>query len=194
MKIIEISLCTALILLGIYIDFNSPTGMSWSTLPILAGAYIAGWVVHKNSVAFDHSSRLTEKIERVIWGKFPHMEVWRGYQIQYLQRVWSPADAPETIMFVAIKHANGLIYSIGKPGRHHDVMDIMTEYEHGNDPDEPSVDAFEDQGFVTSRGRYVSRYEGASIARRNNQLIREPTPYDELTSEDLFHGGVHVSK
>lgn len=47
----------------------------------------------------------------------------------------------------------------------------------------------EDQGFMTSVGRYVDRKEAFKIAKANNQLIHKMFDYDEegvLTSEDLY--------
>ena len=72
-----------------------------------------------------------------------------------------------------------VIYDVPRPGRHHDVLSVMPEYVAvASHPD--------DQGFVTSAGRFVDRAEAALIARAAGQLIREPTPANMLTSEDVW--------
>ena len=52
----------------------------------------------------------------------------------------------------------------------------------------PNLPGRKEQGFLTSKNRYVSRSEGFTIALQNNQLI---LPYREgqekiLISEDLY--------
>ncbi len=52
----------------------------------------------------------------------------------------------------------------------------------------PNLPTRSEQGFLTSKNRYVSRSEGFTIALQNNQLL---LPYREgqekiLTSEDLY--------
>jgi hypothetical protein len=86
----------------------------------------------------------------------------------------------ETIERAAILY-NGTIYSVPRPGRHHTVIRMMAR---DNFPNEAM--ALKNQGFVTSTGRFVDRYEGAKIARAAGQIIREPTPPDMLTSEDVW--------
>lgn len=86
----------------------------------------------------------------------------------------------ETIERAAIFY-NDTIYSVPRPGRHHTVIKMM--YDDGF-PTEAM--ALKNQGFVTSAGRFVDRYEGARVARAAGQIIREPTPPDMLTSEDVW--------
>ena len=55
----------------------------------------------------------------------------------------------------------------------------------------PDIPGRDDQGFLTSKDRFVSRSDGFEIALRNNQLL---LPYVEgqmriLTSEDLYMNG-----
>ena len=86
----------------------------------------------------------------------------------------------ETVARAAIFY-NGTIYSVPRPGRHHTVIQMMV---HDGFPDEAMH--LKNQGFVTSTGRFVDRYEAAKIARAAGQIIREPTPPDMLTSEDVW--------
>lgn len=84
----------------------------------------------------------------------------------------------ETIVCAAIRH-NGVIYSVPRPGRHHNVCQLM--FENGL-----PTEAMREQGFLTSEHRFVNRYEAAAIARAAGQIVREPTPPDMLTSEDVW--------
>lgn len=86
----------------------------------------------------------------------------------------------EMIVRAAIQY-NGTIYSLPAPARHHNVMTLML---NDNMPSEAM--ALQNQGFVTSTGRFVDRYEGCRIARAAGQLWRRPTPDDMLTSEDVW--------
>lgn len=86
--------------------------------------------------------------------------------------------ALETVATAAIR-VGPVVYIVPRPGRHHDVLRAM--------PEDVAVNShIDDQGFVTSAGRFVDRKEAAAIARAANQLIREPTPRDMLTSEDVW--------
>jgi hypothetical protein len=97
-----------------------------------------------------------------------------------LARRYFKADARETIIRAAIFY-EGTIYSVPPPGRHHTVIQMMAR---DGFPDEAM--RLQNQGFVTSTGRFVDRYEAARIARAAGQIIREPTPSDMLTSEDVW--------
>jgi len=82
--------------------------------------------------------------------------------------------------------------------RHHSCYETIAHI-LGLDPstDNSAFDKIEglpgrdDQGFLTSKDRFVDRAEGFEIALRNNQLL---LPYHEgqqriLTSEDLYMNG-----
>jgi len=113
---------------------------------------------------------------------------------KWLRKIASEVDAPsptrdcgwsiawssmtETIVVAAIR-IGGVVYAVPRPGRHHDVLKVMPEREAADS-------RLEDQGFVTSTGRFVNRAEAADLARAANQLIRVPTPRDTLTSEDVW--------
>lgn len=84
----------------------------------------------------------------------------------------------ETVERAAIR-VEDVTWSLPRPARHHDVLQAM--------PRDVAIEShIDDQGFVTSEGRFVSRSEAAQIARARGQLIREPTPADMLTSEDVW--------
>jgi len=89
-------------------------------------------------------------------------------------------ETAELIVRAAIQH-DGTIYSLPPPARHHNVIRMMFA-----DGFPSEAVALQNQGFVTSTGRFVDRYQGAKIARRAGQLVRLPTPPDMLTSEDVW--------
>jgi len=84
----------------------------------------------------------------------------------------------ERIEQAAIKHA-GLIHTVPRPGRHHDVIREMAKRGFG-------PDCMHNQGFVTDMGRFVGREDALAIAQQANQLIRKAGPDNELFSEDLW--------
>lgn len=98
-----------------------------------------------------------------------------------ITRDTGPDRSPDETIVAAALCYDGNIYSMPPPTRHYQIMHAMLE----NDvPDDATHLRY--QGFVTNTGRFVDRYEAARIARAANQLIREPTPKDMLTSEDVW--------
>lgn len=89
-------------------------------------------------------------------------------------------DIPERILGAAIRHPDGLIYGVGYNGRHHHCIRYMHSL------GKAGLATTKDQGFVTSRGRYVDRWEALAIAQSADQLIRKTPPHDRLFSEDLW--------
>jgi DNA repair protein RadA/Sms len=90
-------------------------------------------------------------------------------------------DSVERVTEAAIKIGEH-VYVMPRPARHHDVLKML--YQAGLNDEGPSH--LNGQGFTTSRGRFVDREEAAQIARAASQLIREPTPANMLTSEDVW--------
>jgi len=97
----------------------------------------------------------------------------------------------ETIARAAIKARDGRVYTVDRPGRHHDVVALM-----GARPDHDTRDCSPPrQGFTTSTGRFVDRVEGMRIAKAAGQIIPDfhadgvtirREPGRELFSEDLW--------
>lgn len=87
----------------------------------------------------------------------------------------------ETIVAAAV-HAKGITFSVPAPGRHGDVLRIM-HAELGLDAIRLGVP--DNQGFLTSAGRFVGRREAAGIAVEAGQ-INEPKWGSDLYSEDLW--------
>ena len=84
----------------------------------------------------------------------------------------------ETIEAAAIIHGD-VVYSVPRPGRHHNVCHVMVA---AGLP----TDAQRYQGFVTSTGRYVDRKEAAVIAQAAGQIRVKTGPADTLFSEDVW--------
>lgn len=88
----------------------------------------------------------------------------------------------ERIAGAAIYH--GGIFSLPPPARHHTILHTLALT--------LGVDVMtippENQGFITSTGRFVNRVEAYHIASQANQLIKEAHRGDQrkLFSEDLW--------
>lgn len=88
-------------------------------------------------------------------------------------------DEPETVDRAAIRY-EGRVWSMPRPARHHNIVYMMARTE-----DLPP-EAMHDQGFVTSRGRYVDRYEARALAEAANQLLPGAYVLPQLFSEDVW--------
>jgi hypothetical protein len=88
----------------------------------------------------------------------------------------------ERITAAAIRLADGRVFKAPPPARHPDVLRAM--HAHGIEHES------HDQGFWTSRHRYVDRTEAMVIATTAGQVRRRNLPGDydgpELFSEDLW--------
>jgi hypothetical protein len=87
----------------------------------------------------------------------------------------------ELIISAAIQLPNGVIASLPQPLRHHDVIHALHRI---GVPDQGPLN----QGFITSRGRYVGREEAVWVAIRAEQIIlpKRTHPQTQLFSEDLW--------
>ena len=81
-----------------------------------------------------------------------------------------------TISKAAVKQ-NGLVYSLPRPSRHHNVLCLMNSLQC------PRFDR--KQGFLTSDGQFVDRIEGARIAIESGQIKGLKWP-PKLYTEDLW--------
>lgn len=91
------------------------------------------------------------------------------------------ATALETIDAAAIRY-KGVIHTLPRPARHADIIHQL--HAEGGLEDEPVRGR--DQGFVTSRGRFVNRSEAARIAIRAGQTQKLNFQPGLLFSEDLW--------
>lgn len=83
----------------------------------------------------------------------------------------------ETITNAAIQHG-GITYSLDRPGRHGDILKLMAGVRVDRLPIQP-----EEQGFLTSEGRFVDRKEAMRIAFDAGQIEEQKS---ELFTEDLW--------
>lgn len=74
----------------------------------------------------------------------------------------------------------GEVYSLPAPARHGDVMRHINRH-----ADADAIIVPDDQGFLTSKGRYVNRFEARDIARLGGQA-KSPQHPDQLFSEDVW--------
>ncbi|NKX37668.1 hypothetical protein HGG70_07015 [Rhodobacteraceae bacterium R_SAG4] len=93
-------------------------------------------------------------------------------------------EQPERIVAAAVFH--GACISLPPPARHHTIlasMSLIFGLSREQMPFDPA-----NQGFLTSKGRFVNRTEAYYIAHRQGQIIEKTGSVDvpELFSEDLW--------
>lgn len=96
------------------------------------------------------------------------------------------------ITHVAIRF-DGKLWSLPRPFRHHHIlrtiMFLSKEFGEWTGAVYDSVDTHgEDQGFLDSSGKYLTRREAMLNAKANGQITKpgHPTIEDVLYSEDLW--------
>lgn len=93
--------------------------------------------------------------------------------------LWIPQDFQERIVAAAVRF-EGQTFSMLPPARHGEVLRLMWTI-FGDE-----YIGKEEQGFVTSRHRFVDRDTGKNIARSAGQLLPTASPHAHLFSEDLW--------
>lgn len=84
-----------------------------------------------------------------------------------------------TVERAAILHSDGTVYSVPRPGRHHNVIALMISLGF------PAPIRGE-QGFLLSDGSFARRRPALRIARKAGQIKREHAPGIGLFSEDMW--------
>lgn len=92
------------------------------------------------------------------------------------------SDPIITVELAAIQGKDGKIYSLPRPGRHNDVIDLMRKA--GITGPIPQAS----QGFLLSDGQFVDRITAAKIALANGQIRKLPRSIG-LFTQDLWRGG-----
>jgi hypothetical protein len=113
-------------------------------------------------------ARLVEGGSRRTFGLLPD-----AYHFQNEQKI---ADLPELIVSAAVR-VDGKVVMVERPGRHGDCINFLSGL--GQD--------HRDQGFVTSRGRFVDRLEAGRIAMASGQGSPRAIRNGHLFSEDLWN-------
>ena len=90
--------------------------------------------------------------------------------------------APEQIVAVALR-IGGLVLSVPRPKRHHDIFHEISRLDLTLGSKPPYAQA---QGFITSRGVFVSRFAALEIAKQAGQIKTKLGNHYELFSEDLW--------
>jgi len=98
--------------------------------------------------------------------------------VDIIENHFGIATPKETITGVAVR-ANGKLYKLPKPNRHHHVLGLIHK--------ETKKEVFaEEEGFITSLGRYVNRKEAYRIAKAANQFLPRHFNSGELYSECVW--------
>jgi hypothetical protein len=75
----------------------------------------------------------------------------------------------------------GVVYSLPKPNRHHDVIRLIF------DQTGSGISGTDVQGFLTDDGTFVNRVDALAIALRTNQVLNPSNVRaNRLFSEDLW--------
>lgn len=90
---------------------------------------------------------------------------------------------PVRVELAAIKSmVDGLVFSVPRPGRHHDVIKLMAMKGY-------PIPIRGHQGFLLNTGDFVGRHVGLEIATEADQLLdRCDRDYNQLFSEDVWEG------
>ena len=83
------------------------------------------------------------------------------------------------IQAAAIRAPDGQVFSVPRPGRHHDVISLMIEA--GWLAPIRGV-----QGFITDDGAFVDRTAALEIAKANGQIVQKHGSANLLFSEDMW--------
>jgi hypothetical protein len=83
----------------------------------------------------------------------------------------------------AIKMEDGKVYSVPRPGRHHDCIKLIASLGY-------KIPIIGEQGFVLSDGTFADRIYARKVADEANQGIARDMHLDELFSEDLWEGSL----
>lgn len=83
------------------------------------------------------------------------------------------------VIGVAIIAKGGMMCSLPKPKRHHDVIRAMA----ASGMDTPIIG---EQGFLLSDGTFATREQAAKIAIKANQLLSRSKGLEQLFSEDVW--------
>jgi hypothetical protein len=121
-----------------------------------------------------------DDIERGVMGMVGTEEIWMRSITGMALGVLIPG--PETILYAAIKHSDGRIFAVSRPGRHGHVQQLM-EMLNSATPEDCTP---ERQGFVTSLGSWMSREDALKVARINDQVVFKHPSVRELYSEDMW--------
>lgn len=133
------------------------------------------WYKYRNAGVFYGHTKLFH-LRSFRW---PQFHFYGGTPAMYKQYFEPSAEHREYIALVACTLKNGNIYAVERPGRHSHVQHML------RDQSIP-LDDEDDQGFVTSLGRYVSRTEAVIIAGSAGQITFKGNPLNQLFSEDLW--------
>jgi len=118
---------------------------------------------------------------------YRHLDFFAGSDEEYRAFFASECCKPERIVQAASRDPKTRrIYSVAIPGRHHHVVSLMRQLGLGG-----RDDGRVEQGFVTSRGRFLGRREACKVAVLADQLIRKTPPEELLFSEDVWDPTVH---
>lgn len=93
----------------------------------------------------------------------------------------SVSDDILKIECAAIKDIDGKVWSVPRPGRHYNVIQLMRESGY-----QGPVNGPDQQGFILSNGNFCRRKAAMRVAENVNQIIGGKPIGSVLTTEDLW--------
>lgn len=109
--------------------------------------------------------------------QYPHLTFYKGTQKGFTRFFKNNTHLDETIVGSSAKTDDGTIWAVMACGRHGHCLHALNE-----------LNAEPHQGFITSYGRHVDRFEAYEIAVKQNQILKKSGNPDsvELFSEDVW--------
>lgn len=148
--------------------------------PILVSFLSMLWIVYIH-ISEKDANRSYKKllIKRVIDELNPFYGNEHDHKVFLIGSMGADTDIQERIVRAAV-HDGIKIWSVASPGGHAQVHAYMAACKR---------DPFaygDNQGFVTSHGRFVDREEGLKIAQAASQIKHKHPSHRELYSEDMW--------
>ncbi len=148
-------------------------------------AVCAGLTINEMERMFRYYKQRPRGIEYLRSITYRHLDFFAGTEQDYRSFFAGECNKPERIAHVATRlRTSGRIYSVTAPGRHHNIEALLRQVGIPLSSDTQ-------QGFVSTRGRWLNRKEACVVATLANQLIRKTPPETELFSEDIWDPAVY---
>lgn len=87
-----------------------------------------------------------------------------------------------TVVSAAVRLCNGLIISLPRPARHHNIVHAL----HNVGVVQGVYHDLDGQGFVLSDGSFATREEARQVAKDAGQLLKSAIRSADLFSEDVW--------
>jgi hypothetical protein len=127
-------------------------------------------------------SGFMQNFKMKVWEKYPNRQIGEGVLDELAIIAWELLKEKEIVICAAVKTPSGLIV------RGHRHCDCYHNISQRPGYEEPESVCYCDEGFITSKNRYVDRNEGWKIQTAAGIASADPGGYrhETLFSEDLY--------